>query len=670
MKKLHIAASAFALLAGTALAGAAYGQPAPAAPAAAADPAVLFGARESVQQVSLSPGGTRVAYIAPRKGRGNALFVVDAADNAVPRLVLSGSGDPDRITSCHWVSDQRLACTIYMLVKGATDLLPVTRLIAIDADSTNLKLLSKEARWDDRAFNLSGDQVIDWMGGEDSAVLVARTYVPADHTGTKFQDTRNGYGVDRLDTRSLSTKVVEMPRLGAVEYISDGRGNVRIMGLGKTVGESEQDTGIFDYQYRPAGSHDWKKLGTYDSVHGEGFYPYAVDPARNVAYGLRKKDGRLAAYSLALDGSGAETLLFAHPEVDVDGFARIGRSRRVVGVTYVTDKRHVVYFDPALETLAKGLSKALPNLPLIDFVDSNGDESKLLLFAGSDTDPGRYYVFDKAKQQLAELMLSRPDMEGIKLAPVRHLTYKASDGTQIPAYLTLPVGSAGKKIPAIVMPHGGPEARDEWGFDWLAQYFAARGYAVLQPEYRGSVGYGDAWFNGNGFRSWRTAIGDVNDAGRWLVAQGIADPGKLGIVGWSYGGYAALQANVVDPALFKAVVAVAPVTDLPSLAQEWEGWSNHALEAQRIGGGPEAREGSPAQHADKFVAPVLMFHGDLDRNVAIHQSQLMAERLKAAGKSVELVVYPKHDHQLDNSETRADMLRKADAFLRANMHIQ
>src|SRR6185436_15935099 len=239
---------------------------------------------------------------------------------------------------------------------------------------------------------------------------------------------------------------------------------------------------------------------------------------------------------------------------------------------------------------------------LIQFVDSNLDETKLLIQAGSDTDPGRYYVYDKQAKNLAEIMLSRPDLEGMTLAPVKPVTYRAADGTQVPAYLTLPPGSGGKNIPAIVIPHGGPSARDEWGFDWFAQFFAVRGYAVLQPNYRGSSGYGDSWYQRNGFRSWRTAIGDVNDAGRWLVSQGIADPSKLAIVGWSYGGYAALQSNVLDPDLFKAVVAVAPVTDLSLLKEDSSGWSNYRITRDFIGSGPHISEGSPAQNAGKFQA--------------------------------------------------------------------
>jgi dipeptidyl aminopeptidase/acylaminoacyl peptidase len=664
MKKLFLAVSALAMLvpAGGALAQ-------PPATQATRDQAALFGAREGVQQISLSPSGSKIAFLAPQpRGQGNILYVVDAAAGGQPKVVMNSSGDPERLTSCHWVSETRVACNVYMLVKAASDLLPATRLVAIDVDGSNLKLLSSPMRWDDLAVSLGGGEVIDWSSGDDGTVLVGRYFVPSEHLGSHMVDTREGYGVDRLDTLKLSARSVEPPKPNAAEYISDGRGTIRIMGLAKVVGEG-QDTGLVEYSYRAKGSRDWKRLGTYDSTRAEGFNPYAVDPDKDVAYGLKKKDGRLAAYSVALDGSGTETLLFAHPVVDVDGFIRIGRNRRVVGVTYSTDKRQAVYFDPQLQRLSKALSKALPNLPLVSFIDSNADESKLLLWAGSDTDPGRYYLFDKAKGQLGELMLQRPELENEKLAAVRHVTYKAADGTDIPAYLTLPPGSDGKKIAAIVMPHGGPAYRDDWGFDWVVQYFAARGYAVLQPEFRGSSGYGDAWFQKNGFQSWRTAIGDVNDAGRWLVAQGIADPAKLAIVGWSYGGYAALQANVLDPRLFKAAVAIAPVTDLALLKTEWQNFTIHRIVSDEVGSGPHVREGSPAVNADKIAVPVLLFHGDTDRNVGVQQSRLMADRLRSAGKSVELVVYPKLDHQLDDAESRADMLRRADAFLRASMRL-
>jgi dipeptidyl aminopeptidase/acylaminoacyl peptidase len=198
----------------------------------------------------------------------------------------------------------------------------------------------------------------------------------------------------------------------------------------------------------------------------------------------------------------------------------------------------------------------------------------------------------------------------------------------------------------------------------LAQFYAARGYAVLQPNFRGATGYGDAWYLQNSFRSWPTAIGDVLDAGRWLVAQGIADPAKLGIVGWSYGGYAALQGAVTDAAVFKAVVAIAPVTDLNELRNAEGDWSDYDVVSQFIGQGPLVRAGSPAQNAGKIKVPVLLFHGALDRAVPIAQSEHMIRSLERAGIPHELVTWDSLDHSLDDSGARTEMLRKSDEFLR------
>src|SRR4029077_14505845 len=222
---------------------------------------------------------------------------------------------------------------------------------------------------------------------------------------------------------------------------------------------------------------------------------------------------------------------------------------------------------------------------------------------------------------------ARSELEGVQLAKVRPITYQAADGVAVPAYLTLPPGKEDAKgLTAIVLPHGGPSARDEWGFDWLSQFYAARGFVVLQPEFRGSSGYGDAWFRQNGFRSWPVAIGDVLAAGRWLVKEGMADPKKLAIVGWSYGGYAALQSAVVDSGVFKAVVAIAPVTDLAALREERRRWSDYSLIAEVVGDRPHVREGSPAANAGKIKVPVLLFHGAMDANVDISHSRRMADR--------------------------------------------
>ncbi|MCJ8157420.1 S9 family peptidase [Sphingomonas sp. LaA6.9] len=641
----------------------------PVAQAQANDAAALFGVREHVEDISLSPDGRRVAFIAPDQARGSILYTAEVAAEAAPVRAAYSDGDPERLRGCGWVSNTRLVCSVTSMTDQAGLKIGFSRLIGVDADGKNLKLVS--ARTGSRALGLNqdGGEVLDWLPDEDGAILRTREFVPEYSTGTHLAQKEAGLGVERVDTMSLASKRVEPPKDDAADYISDGHGRIRIMSSLPKNDSTGYLKATLKYFYRTKDSDNWREFGKRDISTGEGFNPVAVDRNLDAVYGFRDKDGRRAVFRVALDGTMREELVYAHPEVDVDGLVRIGRQHRVVGVTFATDKRQTVFFDPALKSLGAALSKALPGLPLVSFIDSSLDESRLLLWAGSDTDPGRYYVFDKKAKSLNEVLLARPQLESVKLATVKPVNYKAADGTMIPGYLTLPAGSTGKNLPTIVMPHGGPSARDEWGFDWLAQYYANRGYAVLQPNFRGSSGYGDQWFQKNGFQSWRTAIGDVNDGGRWLVSEGIADPGKLAIVGWSYGGYASLQSAVLDPDLFKAIVAIAPVTDLERLRQEARQYTNFKLVDASIGNGPHVKEGSPAQNAGKIKAPVLMFHGDLDANVDVAESRLMADRLTAAGKKHELVVYPKLEHSLADSKVRTEMLGKSDAFLRASLGI-
>ena len=233
----------------------------------------------------------------------------------------------------------------------------------------------------------------------------------------------------------------------------------------------------------------------------------------------------------------------------------------------------------------------------------------------------------------------------------------------VPAYLTLPPGKDAKNLPAIVLPHGGPSGRDYWGFDWLPQFLAARGYAVLQPQFRGSAGFGDAWLNENGFKNWRTSIGDITDSSKWLAAQGIADPKRVAILGWSYGGYAALQSAATEPSIYKAVIAVAPVTDLAMLKEDYRNFTIRELVEREIGSGPHVVDGSPLRHAAEIRAPVLLVHGTLDNNVKIAHSQKMEAALKASGKQSELITFDGLDHQLNDSDARAEMLGKIGELL-------
>lgn len=626
------------------------------------DAAKAFGAREAIEQASLSPDGTKLAYVAPTRGQASGVYVVPIDGSAPPKAIAASDGNPERVSECRWASSTRLLCTIYGVIRLPEGLIVSTRLAAIDHDGKNMKVLNHtRGTGDQLGYATFGGSVIDWNPGVDGQVMMIRQYVPEATTGTRLAQTEEGIGVDLVDAMTLRARSVEKPSADAAEFLTDGRGTVRV--IGRAQARDGYTTGVRAYSYRRKGSKEWEPLSTVGPDRA-GFDPYGIDPALDIAYGLKRVDGKLAAFTRALDGSGTEKPVFAHPQVDVTGFARIGRNGRIIGATYSTDVPSVEYFDPAVARLVQSLAKALPQLPIIRVIDSSEDENRLLVWAGSDNDPGRYYLYDRIRKTLNELALARPELEKVKLATMKHLTYPAADGTMIPAYLTLPPTGEAKNIPAIVLPHGGPGARDEWGFDWLSQYFASQGFAVLQPNFRGSAGYGDAWFQKNGFQSWRTAIGDVTDAGRWLVKQGIADPARLGILGWSYGGYAALQSAVVEPDLFKRVVAIAPVTDLDRLKTEKQIYSSYQEVVRFVGSGAHIEQGSPARHAGKIKAPVLLFHGDLDRNVGVEHAQAMHDRLNAAGAKSELVIFKGLDHNLEDSEARARLLGQSAEFLK------
>jgi dipeptidyl aminopeptidase/acylaminoacyl peptidase len=631
-------------------------------PTGAVDLAKAFGAQQRVVGPELSPDGKRVVYIGPGVGTTNIVYIADVA-TGISKPITRADGKPLRVVGCGWSANDRLICSQFGIARDASSdakFVPYSRLLALDSDGKNIVALGRRSTGEQLYSRQFDGEIIDWLNGADGRVLMTRYYVPEMTTGTRTASTKEGYGVDLVDTRTTRTTSVEAPRPDAT-YWSDGRGVVRLMARFDT-DNFGQLTSKVTYSYRTPEDKQWRVLSA--AVDRTEFAAVGVDSGTNSAYVLKPLDGRDALYRISLDGSAKTELVFSHPDVDVEGVVTIGRQGRVIGASYATDKPHVEYFEPKYKALAAGFARAVPHLPLISFVSADAAEKTLLISAASDDDPGHFYIYDRETRSVAELLLVRPQLQNVKLAKVQAVDYKAKDGTRVPAYLTLPPGAeSAKGLPALVMPHGGPAARDIWGFDWLAQYYAVQGFAVLQPNFRGSAGYGSEWFVKNGFRSWPVAVGDVLDGGRWLVSQGIADPKRLGVIGWSYGGYAALQANVVDPALFKAVVAIAPVTDLELLKNESRGFTNARLTRDLIGSGTHVEEGSPARHAGRFTAPVLLFHGDTDANVDVYESQVMDKALKSNGKASELIVYPGLDHQLYDDAAREDMLKRSHEFL-------
>lgn len=618
-----------------------------------------FGVRESVQAINLSPDGGKILLVNAGPGRTQYLRVIDAKTGVSTNL-LKADGAPEALHWCEFASNTQLVCKYGGDLRIDAQIVGFSRMIAMGIDGKGLRQLGAKTNSRTLGLNQTDGHIIDWLPGEPGNVLMARRYLPQSSTGSNLVAAA-GLGVDRVNLATGRWTRIEAPRPGTSGYLSDGLGNLRLMAM-----PAEREgvlTGLTRFRYRAAGSREWKSFVEYNSIANSGDYPIAVDADTDSAYVLTRTGGRDALYRVKLDESASRTLVAANPKVDIDNVVRLGHGQRVIGYTYADDRRHIVYFDPDYSKLAAALRKALAGDHDVHFAGASADGSKLLVFASSDTNPGMYYLFDRKTKEMQEVAAVRPHLEGRKLAPVKPILFPAADGTKVPAYLTLPVGGNGKGLSAVILPHGGPSARDEWGFDWLAQFLAARGYAVIQPNYRGSAGYGQQWMGQNGFRQWQTSIGDVSASARYLVSEGIADPAKLAIVGWSYGGYAALQSAAVQPNLYKAAVAIAPVTDLSLLKREASGFDSARLVADFVGKGDHLVEGSPLKRAAAIKVPVLMVHGDMDANVGIAHSTKMLDALQKSGTKAELIRYKDLDHQLPDSNARTEMLTRIATFL-------
>jgi dipeptidyl aminopeptidase/acylaminoacyl peptidase len=301
-------------------------------------------------------------------------------------------------------------------------------------------------------------------------------------------------------------------------------------------------------------------------------------------------------------------------------------------------------------------------MPLINFVAISKAGDKVLLHAGSDVDPGEFFLLDRKTHRMDPVLNSSDLVDGKGLAPMKAVSIRTADGKSIPAYITMRPDLGEGLHPAIIMPHGGPSDRDEWGFDWLGQFLAARGYVVIQPNFRGSSGYGKEFLGQNAFHEWRKVMSDIHDSADWLVKQGLADPNRVAILGWSYGGYAALQSAAMDHR-YKAVVAIAPVTDLKQLRRDAEGFNDEKLTLTEIGKGDQLVDGSPINRASEIQAPVLLVHGTVDGNVAYDHSKHMLAALNHAGAKAELLTFEGLDHQIDDSDARTQMLTKIGELL-------
>ncbi|WP_371194057.1 alpha/beta hydrolase family protein [Glaciecola sp. SC05] len=379
-------------------------------------------------------------------------------------------------------------------------------------------------------------------------------------------------------------------------------------------------------------------------------------------------NGLRSYYSLSLVDGKITERLFSREDKTVER-AITDVNRIIYGVEYSGFKPTYEFFDDKLNARMRGIATALPQFTtrIVDYTD-NWDN---IVFHADGTDNAGSYLMYKSGA-LSLLAKTRPDIIADGIASVTISEYEARDGLIIPTLLTYPKKIEAKNLPAIMMPHGGPESYDKMGFDYLAQYFANRGYLVIQPQFRGSTGFGaEHTLLGRG--EWgRKMQDDLTDGVNHLVSKGIVDPSKVCIVGASYGGYAALAGAVFTPDLYKCVISINGVSDLPEMMRfsRMEYGKRHwviALWDDRMSGGDFDKDLleqiSPINHVEKVKARVLLIHGEYDEVVPWQQSDDIYDELREADKDVTFVKLSKGDHYLSSAENRMKAMEAIEAFM-------
>ncbi len=361
--------------------------------------------------------------------------------------------------------------------------------------------------------------------------------------------------------------------------------------------------------------------------------------------------------------------IYENPEVDVDSLAFSKKRKVLTYAEYTTWREERKYLDPQAEKMYSTIEQKLPGYQ-IDLVGNDHEENKFVVAATSDRTPGSRYLFDAKTKELTKLVDVAPWLKEDQLAPMKPIEYRSRDGLTIHGYLTLPlVGHDPKNLPTVMIPHGGPWARDEWGYDPEVQFFANRGYAVLQVNFRGSTGYGRKFWEAS-FKQWgKTMQDDLTDGVQWLIKQGIADPKRVAIYGGSYGGYATLAGVTYTPDLFAAAVDYVGISNLftfmKTIPPYWKPFLDQMYE---MVGDPEKDKDlftamSPALNADKIKTPLFVAQGAQDPRVNKAESDQIVESLRKRGVDVEYMVKENEGHGFNNEENRFAFYEATEAFL-------
>ncbi|MGJ8563809.1 MAG: alpha/beta hydrolase family protein [Alphaproteobacteria bacterium] len=608
-----------------------------------------FGTLPAVYDAAISPDASQLGLFINHEGEyGIRVLSLDKTDTKLRMVLLSEGVKPKWIT---WANNERILVSVWQSESYGNTPITASYIYTMDVNDMEPELLIGPRKGFLRQFN---DQVIDFLEDDPEHILMSFSDVLTTAPDIQKVNVITGkYKRLRRGTPTIQT------------WHTDLRGEPRVgQGLSDDTDEEKWRLTI-----RDVNDDKWRDSSKFVGLEPDvDIFGFTSNPNEMIVGQYAQKDTQ-GLYIYDLSQAKITRKLFHHDEYDVRNVILSADGKDIMGASFIADSKETQLFGD-YDTVLGRMRAKFPQFN-VDYVDQSKDGNRVLFAISSAFEPGALMMVHSDTDKLIRIASYRSGITTEDLGEVIPVKYSARDGFQIPAYMTLPPtirdARSLKNLPFIVLPHGGPYARSSKRFDYFSQFFATRGYGVLQMNFRGSAGYGQT-FEDAGRDNWVLMQDDVEDGARWLLEKGYADKDRLCIAGWSYGGYAALMGAVKDQDMYSCAISMAGVTDLQDLVNDAKKYRFGRITAKNsILRGFEdkdaIKENSPVRRAEEITIPLFLAHGEKDQRVHFDQYKRMKKALKESPSDTTFMEFKDEDHFLSNQRNRQKFFVGLDKFL-------